>query len=97
MTYSSSRRPKHALLMSLPIVSILTHSTPASAASGRWIEAKGASCPLRCSVPEPNPAFPNAVITGKYRDGEPLSVCRVRWSRLFGQLFRFDEWSLCRG
>jgi hypothetical protein len=21
----------------------------------------------------------------------------VRWSRLFGQLFRFDEWSLCRG
>ena len=21
----------------------------------------------------------------------------LRWSRLFGQLFRFDEWSLCRG
>jgi len=21
----------------------------------------------------------------------------VRWSRLFGQFFRFDEWNLCRG
>ena len=21
----------------------------------------------------------------------------VRWPRLFGQFFRFDEWSLCRG
>jgi hypothetical protein len=26
-----------------------------------------------------------------------LSLRMVRWSRLFGQLFRFDEWSLCRG
>ena len=22
---------------------------------------------------------------------------RLRWSRLFGQFFRFDEWNLCRG
>jgi hypothetical protein len=22
---------------------------------------------------------------------------KLRWSRLFGQFFRFDEWSLCRG
>ena len=22
---------------------------------------------------------------------------QVRWSRLFGQFFRFDEWNLCRG
>jgi hypothetical protein len=21
----------------------------------------------------------------------------MRWPRLFGQFFRFDEWSLCRG
>jgi hypothetical protein len=21
----------------------------------------------------------------------------MRWSRLFGQFFRFDEWNLCRG
>ena len=28
---------------------------------------------------------------------EILECHGVRWSRLFGQLFRFDEWSLCRG
>jgi len=21
----------------------------------------------------------------------------LRWSRLFGQFFRFDEWNICRG
>ncbi len=26
-----------------------------------------------------------------------LSEPQVRWPRLFGQFFRFDEWSLCRG
>ena len=24
-------------------------------------------------------------------------IIEMRWPRLFGQFFRFDEWSLCRG
>jgi allantoinase len=27
----------------------------------------------------------------------PFLIGQLRWLRLFGQFFRFDEWSLCRG
>jgi len=27
----------------------------------------------------------------------PRKDTKLRWPRLFGQSFRFDEWSLCRG
>jgi hypothetical protein len=30
-------------------------------------------------------------------DGWEIAGYIVRWPRLFGQFFRFDEWSLCRG
>ena len=30
-------------------------------------------------------------------DGATFLAYVVRWPRLFGQFFRFDEWSLCRG
>ena len=28
---------------------------------------------------------------------KPLDMLGQKWLRLFGQFFRFDEWSLCRG
>ena len=35
------------------------------------------------------PAYQRAVASG--------DAVWLRWPRLFGQSFRFDEWSLCRG
>ena len=29
--------------------------------------------------------------------GMRQAIERLKWSRLFGQIFRFDEWIVCRG
>jgi hypothetical protein len=38
-----------------------------------------------------------ALMSISFNDEWRAQAIALRWSRLFGQLFRFDEWSLCRG
>ena len=48
------------------------------------------------------PIYRDEVILARHLQGVPsieedAGLGTLRWPRLFGQSFRFDEWSLCRG
>jgi hypothetical protein len=37
------------------------------------------------------------VNAGQIKVGARKTWVRLRWPRLFGQIFRFDKWNFCRG